>query len=667
VHADWRCSADPASSTPDVGDGDFRLVFDQVNPATEPGAVYRVAPTAEGGSITQAKAGNTILGIETTSDPDARLTCAPFRASFFSGDFEDAFALADAAPTIVAPGTTLTVPVTITNPSRSEVRTAIAVDFSSSATPATPEVSAPSFRPLDGQMSDNDDSVWQIDILWPGESASIEIDYVVGTDTPGGTTIETRVDGVDALDRAGVEPIATDGISHAVSVPVGNAQLTLQNSGILNDDDGTAGVSAGDTISYSFTISNDSDVALTGIEVDSAEAAISGGPIASMAPGAVDSSTFSGQYTLTQADIDSGFFLSTASVSSAEGALAEDSDMQTFTGTAAISVNASGALVDRDASGGPSAGDDIAYTFAVENLGTLTLTNVTVTDADPDLTVVGGPIASLGPDEIDEQTISGTYAITQADIDSGSYGSTASVSSDQGAADSDQHVQTLAGVPAVALVKTGSLNDDDDTPGLSAGDTISYTFEIENTGNVTLTNLAVSDPGAMIAGGPIASLAPGAVDSATISGSYVVTQADIDAGSYENTATVEADGDATAQGSDTLALNGSPQMTLTLSPSLVDVDQSSGASAGDQIVYAFTLTNGGNVTLNNLSVAASDSAVAVGGGPIASLAPGTSDSTSISATYTVTQADVDNGSYSVDFDAVSDEASDLDNTIFYPL
>jgi uncharacterized repeat protein (TIGR01451 family) len=108
-------------------------------------------------------------------------------------------------------------------------------------------------------------------------------------------------------------------------------------------------------------------------------------------------------------------------------------------------------------------------------------------------------------------------------------------------------------------------------------------------------------------------------------------------------------------------------MTLTLSPSLVDVDQSSGASAGDQIVYAFTLTNGGNVTLNNLSVAASDSAVAVGGGPIASLAPGTSDSTSISATYTVTQADVDNGSYSVDFDAVSDEASDLDNTIFYPL
>ena len=41
---------------------------------------------------------------------------------------------------------------------------------------------------------------------------------------------------------------------------------------------------------------------------------------------------------------------------------------------------------------------------------------------------------------------------------------------------------------------TGSLNDDDGTPGLSAGDTISYTITVNNPGNVSLTGVSVSDP-----------------------------------------------------------------------------------------------------------------------------------------------------------------------------
>ncbi len=61
-----------------------------------------------------------------------------------------------------------------------------------------------------------------------------------------------------------------------------------------------------------------------------------------------------------------------------------------------------------------------------------------------------------------------------------------------------------------------------------------------NTGNVTLKDVTLADTvgGVTISGGPIASMAPGAVDSSTFTGTYTLTQADIDAGTKHNLATV---------------------------------------------------------------------------------------------------------------------------------
>jgi hypothetical protein len=59
------------------------------------------------------------------------------------------------------------------------------------------------------------------------------------------------------------------------------------------------------------------------------------------------------------------------------------------------------------------------------------------------------------------------------------------------------------------------LNDDDGTPGLSAGDSISYTFTVNNTGNASLSNITLSDPQATIVGGPIVSLAVCGSDTTT--------------------------------------------------------------------------------------------------------------------------------------------------------
>ncbi len=68
-----------------------------------------------------------------------------------------------------------------------------------------------------------------------------------------------------------------------------------------------------------------------------------------------------------------------------------------------------------------------------------------------------------------------------------------------------------------------------------------YVFTVENTGNVTLTDVAVSDPNAAVSGGPITltPTAPGNIDSATFTATHTITQDDVDAGQVANQATAE--------------------------------------------------------------------------------------------------------------------------------
>ena len=73
----------------------------------------------------------------------------------------------------------------------------------------------------------------------------------------------------------------------------------------------------------------------------------------------------------------------------------------------------------------------------------------------------------------------------------------------------------------------------------AVNDTIDYAFTVTNTGDVTLTNVTVTDPLVAVSGGPIASLAPGATDSTTFTATLTIDQADVDAEMVENQATEE--------------------------------------------------------------------------------------------------------------------------------
>ena len=114
----------------------------------------------------------------------------------------------------------------------------------------------------------------------------------------------------------------------------------------------------------------------------------------------------------------------------------------------------------------------------------------------------------------------------------------------------DPTVVSVKAPPDLSIVKTGTFNDEDGDGFAQVGETISYAFEVTNTGNVVLTDVTVSDPLLTVNGGPLASLAVGASDATTFTGTYTLTQADIDAGEVENQATATGEDPTGAEVSD---------------------------------------------------------------------------------------------------------------------
>lgn len=221
-------------------------------------------------------------------------------------------------------------------------------------------------------------------------------------------------------------------------------------------------------------------------------------------------------------------------------------------GNAAITIVKSSTLNDENGDGFAQVGETITYNFVVTNTGTIGLTNVMVTD--PLVLVNGGPI-SLAPAQVNSTTFSAVYSITQANINAGEVINQAVVTANPIvgqpiSADSDSNDPSLPGVDdptitiliqegAIALVKTAEFNDENGDEYPQVGETITYNFVVTNTGNVTLTDIIITDPlpGIVITGGPIA-LDPGEINDTSFTGLYTITLEDIIKGNVTNQALV---------------------------------------------------------------------------------------------------------------------------------
>ncbi|AKC86182.1 hypothetical protein WQ53_04735 [Pseudoxanthomonas suwonensis] len=436
---------------------------------------------------------------------------------------------------------------------------------------------------------------------------------------------------------------------------------TVQNPGltIVKSVTSAGPYTVGDVIDYQFVVTNTGDVNLSGIVVHDGQldaAAVCAAT--TLAPTA--STTCTGSHTVTAADVDAGNVHNSATASGTPPVTpGNPTPTPVDTPTPGevdtpIAQAPSLTIAKSVTSTGPyTAGSTIAYAFLVTNTGDVTLSNVAVTDPLPGLSAVACPATTLAPSA--DMTCTASYTVTAADVDAGNVHNSVTAQGTPPVTPGNP-TPTPVDTPTPSEVNTPIAQ----APGLSigksvtsagpytAGSTISYAFLVTNTGDVTLSDVAVTDPlpGLSAVACPATTLASGA--DMTCTASYTVTAADVEAGNVHNSAMARGTPPATPT-------NPAPAPINTPTPSEVDtpIAQAPGLSiaksvtstgpytAGSTIAYAFLVTNTGDVTLSDVAVTDPLPGLSAVTCPATTLAPGTG--MTCTASYTVTAADVEAG------------------------
>lgn len=330
----------------------------------------------------------------------------------------------------------------------------------------------------------------------------------------------------------------------------------------------------------------------------------------------------------------------------------------------------------------PVEGDIVTFVYTVTNTGNVRLFDVTISENVADFTGTGTlpvPVLTSGGSDLnangnaadleagtDTLTFEAPYALTQADIDNGEVTNQASASGDnvtgtpvtdtsddpnndndavEDGDPADPTVVTLSQAPQISVIKSVAAVPDTNGDGLfgGEGDIIFYSFFVQNTGNVTLTDIAIDDPlFDVLPVGTTISLAPSEGDTTTFTGEYeitpenfadgfVVNQASVsgiapngqvvtdvsdtgtdpDTQPIQDSETVEtadendvSDGDPTNDPTvQSLPVNAEPRLQVTKSVSSVqDLNSNGLVDAGDIVVFSFIVANTGNVELADIEL-----------------------------------------------------------------
>ena len=577
------------------------------------------------------------------------------------------------------------------------------------------------------------------------DAGSVTNDAVVTADSTLGTGVTDNSD--DPNDATDVDDNADgDPDDDTVTMLTPNPSMEAVKTAAVG------GTNVGDTITYTITVENTGNVTLNNVAIVDTLTDANGGALTlttgpTYTSGSLGSlegtllvgetATYTATFVLTQAAIDAGG-VSNSVVASGDDPNGtgvndtsddnDDTDGNTTDDTTDVTITANPSMeaVKTAAVGGTNVGDTITYTITVENTGNVTLNNVAIVDTLTDanggaLTLTTGPTytsGSLGSLEGtllvgETATYTATFVLTQAAIDAGGVSNSVVASGDDpngtgvndtsddnddtdGNTTDDTTDVTITANPGVNLLKTSSL--DLGTDGiLNVGDVITYTFILENTGNVSISNVVVNDP---LLGGVIAGPVTGdddsdneldSVETWTYTSTYSVTQTDIDNGEVVNSATIDGNipgggtvsdnsddpnnttdvddnGDGNPDDDTVTTLPATPSISLT--KEVLPAVDGKYDTVGEVIVYELIVTNTGNVTLTNVVITDANADVgSISPSNIATLAPGAS--VTIAAEHTITQADLDLGSVTnvataigntPDGSQVSDESDDPTNS-----
>ncbi|MUU77742.1 DUF7507 domain-containing protein, partial [Winogradskyella endarachnes] len=471
-----------------------------------------------------------------------------------------------------------------------------------------------------------------------------------------------------------------------------NPELSIIKTSSLDLGDDNV-LSVGDEITYTYTVTNVGNVTIYDVSVNESATNFTGTgtlPVPMYVSGGSDEDlendledmivgvgtiVYTASYIITQEDIDAGVVTNQATANGTDpngSSISDTSDDPTdatsdddptdtiLLGTPDIEVVKTFSITNDISPVGASLDDEITYTITVTNTGNVTLDNVMIVDTFTDLdgnplVFVSGPIfespSSQGSLEGvllvgETATYTATYIIEQNAIEAGGFQNSVVASGDSpndvtvsdvsddgddsdGNTENDPTVITITADPEISLIKTIEPLEDTNGDGIIGGldDVINYIFIVENTGNLTLTNIVIEDnlPGLNLVGGPITELLPGEIDSTTYTATYTITQADLDIGTVTNSASVRGEligGDPTDPSDDIIDTSDDPtdssdeddngdgepdDPTVVILNTMFDLEITKTVDElrpviGDLVTFTIEVANIGNVTATDIVI-----------------------------------------------------------------
>jgi len=445
--------------------------------------------------------------------------------------------------------------------------------------------------------------------ILPGASTTATATYTIKeSDLPGPLNNTVTVTGAE--DRTNRPVSATASATVALTY---NAALNLTKV----PSSTTAKV--GDTVTYRFTVTNTGNVTIKGLNLTDNKLGTIKTDKTELAPGAT--ATASATHVVLESDLPGPL----TNLATIQGT---DIQNQPVTATASASIEltyTSGLAVTKKASSTTAkVGDVVTYQFSVTNNGTVTINGLALNDDK--LGAVTLDKASLLPGET--ATGSATHTINETDLPGPLTNiATATGTDSQGAAVTGQATATvqLTYTATLQVTKTPS------TTIANVGETVTYQFQVKNTGSVTINSLTLSDDKLGVVTLDRDSLPPG--ETANGTATHLVVEGDLP-GPLTNivtaTGTDRVGAPVTATATATVRLTYTAALQVTKTPSATT------AAIGETVTYQFAVVNTGNVTVNALTL--TDDKLGEVTLDTASLAPGASATGT--ATHTIIEADL---------------------------
>ena len=196
--------------------------------------------------------------------------------------------------------------------------------------------------------------------------------------------------------------------------------------------------------------------------------------------------------------------------------------------------------IDRDSSGSITLSDDVRYKFVVHNNGDTSLFNIQINDLS-----FGSPITcpatGLAAGASMTCTADSLHTVSLSEANAGHIDFKATVTSTYAGKTYTKTATLITAVaqnPSIQIVKNLASFDDNDSSGsITAGDYLWYRFTVTNSGNVTLSNISVTDlTFAIPVNCPVSLLAPSSATNCLAGTGHIITPNEANARLVSNTA-----------------------------------------------------------------------------------------------------------------------------------